>query len=166
MAPYRVIVADRHRSFREALRRILDDQPDLEIMGEAGEGMSLLQLVRNSPAGPLLVILDVSLPNVPWMEAIRKVKADHGETDVLILSMHEDVEYLEMALESGAEGYLAKERVDRELLQAVEMIREGGVYTPQSLADKEGPSTEEDNGLFLSSRLRRIHTRLYCEHLS
>jgi two-component system, NarL family, response regulator NreC len=135
MAAYRVIVADRHRSFREALRRILEDQPDLEIMGEAGEGMSLLQLVRNSPAGPLLVILDVSLPNVPWVEAIRKVKADHGETDVLILSMHEDVEYLKQALMYGAEGYLVKERIEEELLQAIDTIRQGSVFIPESLSN-------------------------------
>src|SRR5208282_3156231 len=127
MTPYRVIVADHHRSFREALRRILDEQPDLEIMGEAGEGPSLLHLVRNSPPGPLLVILDVSLPNVPWMEAIRKIKADRGQADVLILSMHEDLEYLKQALMNGAEGYLVKERVDADLLRAIDTIRQGKV---------------------------------------
>ncbi len=135
MTPYRVIVADRHRSFREALRRILDEQPDLEIMGEAGEGVSLLHLVRNSPSGPLLVILDVSLPNVPWMDVIRKIKADRGETDVLILSMHEDMEYLKQALVNGAEGYLVKERVDSDLLRAIDTIRQGNVFIPQSLAN-------------------------------
>ena len=122
MTPYRVIVADPHRSFREALRRILDERPDLEVMGEAGEGLLLLDLVRNSSAGPLLVILDVSLPNVPWMEAIRKIKADHRETDVLILSMYEDMEYLKQALVNGAEGYLVKERVGAELLKAIDTI--------------------------------------------
>jgi DNA-binding NarL/FixJ family response regulator len=135
VTPYRVIVADRHRSFREALRRILDEQPDLEIMGEAGEGISLLHLVRNSPAGPLLVILDVSLPNVSWMEAIRKIKADRGEADVLILSMHEDIEYLKQALLNGAEGYLVKEQVDADLLRAIDIIRQGNVFIPESLAN-------------------------------
>lgn len=135
MTPYRVIVADRHRSFREALRRILDEQPDLEIMGEAGEGLALLHLVRIAPSGPLLVILDVSLPNVPWMEAIRKIKADHGETDVLILSMHEDIDYLKQALASGAEGYLVKERIDAELLRAIDTIRQGSVFVSESLAN-------------------------------
>jgi two-component system, NarL family, response regulator NreC len=135
MSPYRVIVADRHPSFREAVRRILDEQPNLEIMGEAGEGLSLLHLVRNSPAGPLLVILDVSLPNIPWIEAISRIKADHGETDVLILSMHEDVEYLKQALSNGAEGYLVKERIDAELLRAIDTIRQGSVFVPESLAN-------------------------------
>ena len=135
MTPYKVIVADPHRSFREALRRILDERSDLEVMGEAGEGLLLLDLVRNSSAGPLLVILDVSLPNVPWMEAIRKIKADRGETDVLILSMYEDIEYLKQALMNGAEGYLVKERVDAELLKAIDTIRQGNVFIPDSLAN-------------------------------
>jgi len=143
MTPYRVIVADPHRSFREALRRILDEQPDLEIMGEAGEGLSLLHLVRKSPAGPLLVILDVSLPNVPWMEAIRRIKADRGETDVLILSMHEDIEYLQQALVNGAEGYLVKGRVDAELLRAVDTIRQGNVFIPESLANEMSRSSPQ-----------------------
>ena len=114
----------------------MDEQPDLEIMGEAGEGLSLLHLVRNSPPGPLLVILDVSLPNLPWMEAIRKIKADHGETDVPVLSMNEDTEHPREALANGAEGYLMKKRVDTELLRAIGTIRQGDVFIPESLANE------------------------------
>jgi len=128
MTPYRLIVAAQHRSFREALRRILSEQPDLEITGEASEGVSLLELVRNSPVGPLLVILDVSLPNVPWTEILSKVKAGHRDTDVLILSMHEDVEYLRQALLNGAGGYLVKEKIEAELLRAIDTIRRGHTF--------------------------------------
>jgi DNA-binding NarL/FixJ family response regulator len=69
------------------------------------------------------------------MEAIRKIKADRGETDVLILSMYEDIEYLKQALMNGAEGYLVKERVDAELLKAIDTIRQGNVFIPDSLAN-------------------------------
>ena len=135
MTPYRVIVAARHRSFREALRRIIDGQPDLEIMGEAGEGVSLLELVRNSPAGPLLVILDTTLPNLPWTEVLSKVKEVHKDTDVLILSMYEDVEYSRQALLSGAGGYLVKEKVEGELLRAIDVIRRGHLFVPEPMTD-------------------------------
>jgi len=158
MDVYHVIIADRHRDFREGLRRILAGQPGLDIAGEAGEGLALLNLVRYSLAGPLLVILDVSLPNIPWMEAIRKVKADHAETNVLVLSMHEDVEYLNQALASGAEGYVTKENVDKEILQAIETIREGGIYVPCNLVKSKSYRTaaasRDKNALQESGGLR------------
>lgn len=136
MTPYRVIVAVHHRSFREALRRVLDEQSDLEVMGEAREGVSLLELVRNSPLGPLLVILDASLPNVPWTELLKKVKADHRDTDVLILSMYKDVEYLRQALLNGAGGYLVKEKIEAELLRAIDTIRRGHIFLPESMVNR------------------------------
>lgn len=135
MDTYRIIIADRHRAFREAVRRVVVGQPGLEIAGEAWEGLVLLNLVRYCSPGPLLVILDVSLPNIPWMEAIRKVKQDHADTQVLVLSMHEDPEYLKQALSNGAEGYLMKESIDGEILQAIETIREGRLYVTSTLAN-------------------------------
>ena len=77
-----------------------------------------------------MVILDFSLPNLQGNEAIHKVKATHPEVKVLVLSMHEDMEYLRQAIANGAEGYLIKENVDKELLHAIEKIRRGGIYTP------------------------------------
>ena len=137
MIPYKVIVAIRHRSFRDALRRILEEQPDLEIMGEAGEGVSLLELVRHSPVGPLLVILDAALPNLPWTEVLAKVKEDHRDTDVLIVSMYEDMEYSRQALLSGAGGYLVKEKVEAELPRAIDTIRRGHIFVPDSMTQRE-----------------------------
>jgi DNA-binding NarL/FixJ family response regulator len=130
--PYRIILADNHAPLRQGLRRILAEQSDLEISGEAGEAPDLLKLLNCSAAGPLTVILGPSLPNLPKTEAIRFIKAAHPETKVLILSMHEDVEYLTQALSAGAEGYLITERIDKELLRAIETIREGRVYVPLS----------------------------------
>ena len=132
MVPYRVILADKHAALRQGLRRILAEQSDLEITGEAGEGLDLLSLLSSSAAGPLTVILDPSLPNLPKTEPIRTIKATHPEAKVLILSMHEDVEYLTQALSAGAEGYLTIENIDKELLRAIETIREGKVYVPLS----------------------------------
>jgi DNA-binding NarL/FixJ family response regulator len=132
MNAYRVILADKHAALREGLRRILAEQPDLEIAGETGEGLDLLSLLNASAAGPLAVILDPSLPNLPKQDPIRAIKATHPEAKVLILSTHEDVEYLTQAFSSGAEGYLTIENIDKELLRAIETIREGKVYVPRS----------------------------------
>ena len=132
MVPYRVILADSHAPLRQGLRRILAEQSDLEITGETGEGFDLLRLLSSSAAGPLTVILDPSLPNLPRAEPIRTIKAAHPEAKVLILSMHEDAEYLTQALSAGAEGYLIIQNIDKELLRAIETMREGGVYVPLS----------------------------------
>ncbi len=134
MVPYRVILADSHVPLRQGLRRILGEQSDLEVAGETGEGSDLMNLLGSRAAGPLMVILDLSLPNLPKTEPIRTVKATHPETKVLILSMHEDVEYLTRALSAGAEGYLIGENADRELLRAIATIREGRRYIPPIFA--------------------------------
>lgn len=133
MDPYTIILADNHPPLREGLRRIIGEQPDLEITGEAGEVLEFLNLLASRITGPHLVILDLSLPNLEIGKAVGKIKALHPETKVLILSMHEDVEYLRQALSSGAEGYLIKERVDKELLRAIETIRRGKLYVPPAL---------------------------------
>jgi DNA-binding NarL/FixJ family response regulator len=134
MDRYRILLADGHPHFRDVLRRIIDEQPDLEIAGEAEECGTLINILRHCPAGPLMVLLDIRLPQAPWAQAICNIRAEHPETKVLILSMDADVEYLEDALSHGAEGYLIKESVDEELLRAIETIKSGGIYIPPVLA--------------------------------
>ena len=134
MAPYRIILADKNTPLRLGIRRILAEQADLEIFGEAWDGLNLLSLLKSAAAGPLMVILDLSLVNLQGPEGIRMIKAMHPDAKVLILSMHEDVEYLSLALSTGAEGYLMIEHVDKELLGAIETIKEGKVYVSPMLA--------------------------------
>ena len=133
MTPYRVILADNYAPLRQGLRRILNEQTDIEIAGEAEEGLDLLSLVRSTAAGPLMVILDLSLPKLRATEVIRAIKEANPETKVLILSIHEDVEYLSQALASGAEGYLMKESASKDLLRAIATIRQGNTYVPEVL---------------------------------
>jgi two-component system, NarL family, response regulator NreC len=130
--PYRVILADSHAPLRQGLRRILAEQADLEIFGEAGKGLDLLSLLSSSAAGPLMVILGPSMPDLPKREPVRTIKATHPETKVLVLSVHEDAEYLTQALSIGAEGYVMVDNIDKELLRAIATIREGKVYVPLS----------------------------------
>jgi two-component system, NarL family, response regulator NreC len=135
MTPYRIVLANNHAPLRQGIKRILDEQPELEMVGEASDGRELLNLLRSGEVLPHLVILDLSLPDLHGPEAILKVKDVLPGTKVLTLSMHEDVEYLGQALANGAEGCLIRECVDKELVRAIETIRQGKVYAPPVLAD-------------------------------
>ena len=134
MVPYRIVLANHHAPLREGLKRILKEKSDLEVIGEAEDGRELLNLLSLTKVAPHIVILDPSMPNFQGIESIRKVKALYPEIKVLILSMHKDKEYFGRAIINGAEGYLLKEDVDRELLPAIEMIRQGRVYIPSVLS--------------------------------
>jgi len=125
-APYRVVVADDHVMFRQGIKHILEAVDDLEIVGEAGDGVKLLDLVRKSV--PDMVILDISMPGLRGIEATREIKAIHSHVEVLIVTMHKSVAYLHHAVQTGASGYLLKEDADTELFSAIKTIRRGGLY--------------------------------------
>jgi DNA-binding NarL/FixJ family response regulator len=126
MSPYRVVLADDHAMFRQGIKRILQDAEDLEIVGEACDGLELLDISREMV--PDMVIVDISMPNLRGLEATREIKSILPKVKVLILTMHRDKEYVYSAISAGAEGYLLKEDVDMELFVAVEKIRQGGRY--------------------------------------
>lgn len=148
---YRIVLADDHPLIRQGLRRLMEGVADLEIVGEASSGRELLDLLNT--AAPHMAILDLSMPGLPGIEALREIKMKYPDVKVLILSMHK--EYLHLALSSGANGYLLKEDTDREIFPAIENIRQGRVYicprlTGQLLGDR-APSSEP-----LSTREREI----------
>ena len=130
MVPYRIVLANHHTPLRECLKRILGERSDLEVIGEAESCSELLNLLKLSELSPHMVILDPSMPNFQGINTIRKVKTIHPGIKVLILSMHKDKEYLSQAILEGAEGYLIKETVDKELLPAIETIMRGRLYVP------------------------------------
>ena len=127
-SPYQIVLADDHAILRQGLRRILQEEPGLEVVGEAADGVELLNLLKLSKLQPHLVILDISMPNLSGIEAARQIKAMRPETKILILSMHREKEYFSKAMSAGAEGYLLKDEADSELFSAINLIRQGGVY--------------------------------------
>ena len=130
MVSYRIVLANQHAPLRECLKRLLRETSSLEVVGEVGSGEGLLNLLKISSLVPHLVILDPFMPDFQGTEAIRKVKEVHPDVKVLILSMHRDKEYFSQAILNGAEGYLIQETVDKELLPAIETIRQGRLYVP------------------------------------
>ena len=129
MGSYRIVLADDHALFRQGLRMIINGVADLEIAGEAGDGVELIALLDTTPVQ--MVVLDISMPMLRGIEAIREVKKRYPAMKVLILTMYR--EYLHQALSAGAEGYLVKEDADRELFSAIENIRQGRRYVSPRL---------------------------------
>lgn len=134
MSPYRIVLADDHVMFRQGIKNILERDKRLEVIGEAGDGLKLLELLNK--ATPDMIILDISMPNLRGIEATREIKMILPEVKVLILSMHKDKEFVYSAISAGAEGYLLKEDADTELFAAIEKIRQDGRYiSPLLLGD-------------------------------
>jgi len=126
MGPYRIILADDHVMFRQGIRNILEKNSEIEVIGEACDGLELLGLLKEMT--PDMVILDISMPNLRGLEATREIKMILPEVKVLILSMHRDTEYVHSAISAGAQGYLLKEDADTELFASIEKIRKEGRY--------------------------------------
>jgi len=153
--PYRVILADDHVMFRQGIKRLLGDLKGVEVIGEVGDGIELLSLLRE--VRPQMVILDISMPRLRGLEAAKEIKTSFPQVKVLILSMHRNTEYFYNAISSGAEGYLLKEDADRELYTAIEKIRKGERYVSPILSEELSKDLVE---------LRGGHRRTSSEDLS
>ena len=132
MKPYQIILADDHKMFRQGVRKIIDETDDLEVIGEAGDGLELLELLKK--LSPQMVILDISMPKMRGVEATREIKIIDPGIKILILTMHRNKELLYHCFSAGAEGYLLKEDTDTELFSAVDAIRRGRSYVSPILS--------------------------------
>jgi len=132
VATYRVVLADDHLLFREGMKRLIEEMPGVEVVGEAGDGLELLNLVKD--LRPDMAIIDISMPNLRGIEATREIKMINPLTKVLILTMHKSKDYLYHSISAGAEGYLLKEDSDMELFSAIDKVRNGEIYVTRILA--------------------------------
>lgn len=126
MPKIRVLLADDHTVVRQGLRRILETDSEVEIVGEVGDGRAALDAARSLK--PTVALLDISLPSLNGIEVTRQIAKDVPETKVLILSMHADDAYIRQSLKAGALGYLLKDADDQDLLKAVTAVSAGGSY--------------------------------------
>jgi DNA-binding NarL/FixJ family response regulator len=133
MSDYTIILADDHALMREGIRNIIEAVPGLKVVGEAGDGYELLKMLKNKL--PDMVILDISMPGLRGIEAAREINERYPEVRILVLSMHKSQEFLAMALEAGANGYLLKEDTGDELLQAIARLRTGRTFLSSTLAN-------------------------------
>jgi DNA-binding NarL/FixJ family response regulator len=129
MTPYTIVLADDHALFRQGVKKILEEMAEVEVVGEANDGLELLELLKKRD--PDLVILDISMPNLRGLEAAREIKGLYPQVKVLLLTMHKKKDFLQQGLEAVVDGFLVKEDADTELLQAVKAIRRGEkFYSP------------------------------------
>ena len=126
MDKIRVFLVDDHTVVRQGLRRILESDDEIEIVGEAGDGRTALELVQK--LRPHVVVMDVAMPELNGIEATRQILKRVEGTKVLVLSMHGDDVYVRQALKAGARGYLLKDSEDLDLIKAVKAIRGGGSF--------------------------------------
>lgn len=129
-AKIRVLLADDHTILRAGLRMMLNAQPDIEVVGEASDGrQALAEALRLQPD---VVLMDITMPEMNGIEATRQIKRALESTRVLILTMHENEEYLFQVLRAGASGYILKEAADTELISAIRVVYSGRFYMSPS----------------------------------
>ena len=118
-----VLLVDDHSLVRKGFRRMLEDEPGIQVVGEASDGHEAVEAV--GALKPHVVVMDFSLPSMNGAVATRRIRELHPATEVLILSMHAELNYVRTCLEAGARGYLLKVAMDLELVSAVRKVAAG-----------------------------------------
>lgn len=130
----RIVLAEDHTILREGLRALLSADPKFEIVGEAADGREAIRWVEK--LGPDLVTMDLSMPRMTGMDAIREIKKRYPATKIIALTVHKTEEYLRTTLQAGADGYVLKDATHEELMLAIENILEGKTYLSPGISEK------------------------------
>ncbi len=126
MGTCRVLLADDHVLIRHGIQKIIESEPSLEVVGQVGDGLELLNVMKD--ISPDVVLLDISMPNLRGIEAIGEAKKICPSVKIVILTMHKSKQYLCHAIAAGADGYVLKEDSDTELLTAIDTVLLGNVF--------------------------------------
>lgn len=130
----RIVIADDHAIVREGLKRIVSSIADMEVAGEAGNGTEVMQRVRELAFDVL--VLDLSMPGRSGMELIKLIRAEKPALRILVLSMHQELQYAVRAIKNGASGYLTKESAPAQLEQAIRKVASGGAFISAEVAEQ------------------------------
>ena len=130
----RIVVADDHAVVREGLKRIISSAQDMAVVGEAANGAEVMQQVRESDFDVL--VLDLSMPGRSGMELIKLVRCEKPRLRILVLSMHEELQYAVRSIKSGASGYLTKESAPTQLMQVLRKVASGGAFISTGVAEQ------------------------------
>lgn len=132
MAPIRILLADDHTVVRDGLRALVEKQPDMSVIGEAADGRDTIRLAEEQ--SPDVVIMDIAMPNMNGIEATRRIIASKPQTAVLILSMHQDESYVLRSLKAGAKGYLLKDSVRSDVIDAIRAVVQGRSFLTKKVS--------------------------------
>ncbi len=122
----RVVLADDHVFVRDGIKSLLENEANIEVVGEATDGLEALKIVESCK--PDLLILDIRMPNMTGIEVVEKLRSQNNLVKIVMLSMHESEEYVLKSIKAGADGYLLKGSSKEEFLKALQTISNGGKY--------------------------------------
>lgn len=169
--PPRILLADDHAILRSGLRLLLTSQNEFDVVGEASSGIETLSLAEQLQ--PDLILLDLSMPALGGLDALPALRKLVPAARILILTMHDDPQYLRQALKNGASGYVLKKAADSELLSAMRAVLHGEVYVHPSMMRilledmlPESQSANEDLWSSLSEREREVLKMVALGHTS
>lgn len=160
MTKIRILLADDHAVLRAGIRALLDLQPDIEVIGEAGDGSQAV--ARTRALKPDIVLMDIGMPGLDGMAATRQIKEAYPQARVLVLTQHENREYILPALKIGASGYVLKRAEGDELLTAIRAVHAGGTFLDPAIAGviaedaRRDPKTPPDPFDALTEREREV----------
>jgi DNA-binding NarL/FixJ family response regulator len=157
----RIVLVDDHALVRQGFRRILEDEPDMVVVGEAGSGLDAIEAVKTLQ--PDVVVMDMAMPEMNGLHAAREILKQRPSTRILILSMYSDEQYVRNALDAGAHGYILKGALETDMIRAVHAVASGQQYLSPELAgvliralqSKTG-ATEEDPYERLTQREKQV----------
>ena len=165
MAPFRILLADDHEVVRAGLRALLEEQSGWEVVAEAGDGRDAVE--KASKLKPDVVVIDIAMPSLNGLEAVRQIVKAVPNTKVLVLTMYDSDPLIQQVLQAGARGYLLKTDAGRDLVSAIDALRRNKTFfTPKvsqmvlegylDKSPREKEAEDEPESLRLTSRQREI----------
>jgi two-component system invasion response regulator UvrY len=130
----KIIIADDHPLFRRGLKHALEETPDIEVIGEASNGDSLLSMIKSDNLD--MVLLDISMPGKSGLDLLKQLKSEYSKLPILILSVYPEEQYAVRFIKAGASGYLTKESAAEKLAEAIRKIASGGKYASTAIIEK------------------------------
>lgn len=157
MKKIKVVIVDDHALIREGIKKLLELEESFDICALAGDGVEALEVIEK--VRPDVVLLDINMPNMNGIDCLKQIKSQYSETKVVMLTIHEDAEYLIETINIGAEGYVLKDADVSSLIKAIQKVVQGEVYIHPTLSGilvreykRKDKNNEDLNGTALTKR--------------